>query len=279
MFSTIVAVARQIPLAGSANPTSTTARAFRTPAPAMTFNVCKHDREWVEEHPNVQGVLDEYHVPGKFKDYFIPTKRQLKREKRLKDPPPPPPGLALIAPTMAANSRRNDTPQFSKKLAQRVSRAIHDILYDPAAGLAMASTDHPADSSWRVDRVTVAASGNVTIWWVPNEDLDTVVLLDNEYMVTQLEATAKSVKAALRHKLRLRKNEMPKITFMRRDTSLDLLMDIVENERVMAEAFETFQAQQGGVGELDAVKPTEMGGPARTGRPRGGVEPQIDLLA
>ncbi|KAJ3362222.1 hypothetical protein GGF31_001783 [Allomyces arbusculus] len=275
----MAAAARRLALTAPTNPTVTAARTFRTATPAMTFNVCKHDREWVEEHPNVRGVLDEYHVPGKFKDYFIPTKRQLKREKRLKDPPPPPPDLALIAPTMAANSRRNDTPQFSKKLAQRVSRAIHDILYDPASGLAMASTDDPADSSWRVDRVTVAGTGNVTIWWVPNEDLDTAVLLDNDFMVTQLETTAKSVKAALRHKLRLRKNEMPKITFMRRDTSLDLLMDIVENERVMAEAFEAFQAQQSGIGESDAVESTEGEGPARAGRRKRAVEPQIDLLA
>jgi Mn-dependent DtxR family transcriptional regulator len=49
-------------------------------------------------------------------------------------------------------------------------------------------------------------------------------------MIAELEATAKIVKSSLQGRLKLRKNQVPRISFMRRDTQLECLLNIVDYE-------------------------------------------------
>ncbi|KAI9179222.1 hypothetical protein H9P43_005885 [Blastocladiella emersonii ATCC 22665] len=190
----------------------------------------KHVQAAVDANPDLRSVVDEFSLPGKYHHYFFKSKRQVKREEKLErfNELAAFPEMDMTNPAAPSRNRSqqyDDSRPPSKRMAQRVSRAIHDILYDPTFGVG-----GDGEQAWRVDRVDVTVAGTVTVWWVPNEDVGAMLMLDNDYMVGELEAMAKTVKSALRAKLKLRKNEVPKIVFMRRDTSLDLLLDIVAEE-------------------------------------------------
>ncbi|ORZ33554.1 hypothetical protein BCR44DRAFT_42295, partial [Catenaria anguillulae PL171] len=166
-------------------------------------------------------------------------------------------------------------------MAQRVSRAIHDILYDPHFGVCAETGEAP---SWRVDKIDVAASGKVTVWWVPVDQMQSAMLMDNEYLVDELNGMAKTVKRALQTRLKLRKAEVPKIVFMRRDTSLELLLDIVEEELIVAsEQAAGVEAEDLGKMTLleveDGVKVDLLQASGGSGSSAGHDEgPRIDLL-
>jgi hypothetical protein len=63
----------------------------------------------------------------------------------------------------------------NKRFLRRVSRAIHDILYDPSMGV----TQDSLSTAWRVDKVEVSQRAHVTVWWVPSSEIDVALSLDN----------------------------------------------------------------------------------------------------
>ncbi|KAI9219097.1 hypothetical protein BC828DRAFT_386946 [Blastocladiella britannica] len=216
-----------------------TATAVRTVswslAPALTraFHVPKRAREAMDANTDLREIVDEYTVPGKFQHLFFPSKRQQKRDAELVAPSHPRnPTKGTYAMQQYQQQGKQGKP-MSKRMSQRVSRALHDILYDPAFGVTADGSEYSA--SWRVDKIDVAGTADVTVWWVPTDDVSAAVLFEEEHMVAELKALAKLVKGRLQGKLKLRANEMPQITFMRRDVGLNFMLDIVADEMELEE--------------------------------------------
>ncbi|KAL7751970.1 hypothetical protein RI367_002496 [Sorochytrium milnesiophthora] len=187
-------------------------------------------RKWTEEAlADGEALLEEYAVPGKFRKYFKPSKRDLRkaqREAELEDQ------LRLTAqlPSLGVDSTRQQQQQHrGTRHAQRLVRAVHEALYNPAWTVSI-----PTSSRWRVDKIAHnRRSGQVDVYWVPaardpdelNEDGEQVSMAVVGDMDQEVEALSRAVKAKVKHMLRLR--AQPAISFIKRDVALDQMLDVL----------------------------------------------------